>query len=245
MRAKKMNYFILWFSWILVLHADWNPLSCFPEQDLDRLQEPLFINLKREVVRYLEGSWCSAEKINLMMDLLCVIEPALCVEIGAFTGSSVLPVASTLKHLQVGRVIAIDAWSSLEAIKNLDFDDPNRPHWAAMDMKNAYLKFQTMLWEHFLTPYCVTLCLPSNVAARYVNEIDFLNLDGDYSERGSMEDVKLYLPKVKRGGYILLSNLYTMVNGKAPKMKSFAVLYDACELICEIERGNAILFRKL
>jgi hypothetical protein len=71
-----------------------------------------------------------------------------------------------------------------------------------------------------------------------------LHLDGDYSEKGSMQDVELYLPRVKSGGYVLLSNLFTMVKGKAPKMKSFTALFDTCEMVCEIERDNAVLFRK-
>jgi hypothetical protein len=56
--------------------------------------------------------------------------------------------------------------------------------------------------------------------------------------------VEKYLPLVKSEGYILVSNLFIMVNGQQPKMKSFCSLFDECELIGSIENDNAVLFKK-
>lgn len=231
------------------LQADWDPDSIIGEEGVEpskELQNPSFTKLKEDVSHFLKGSWCSKEKSDLLMDLILLTKPQRCVEIGAFTGSSVLPVAATLKYLGTGKVYAIDAWSAGQAIKNLENDDPNKVWWSHVDMKAVYTQFGQMVRTWGVTSYCVPVCKPSNLALSVIPEsIDFLHLDGDYSEVGSTEDVKLYLPRVKSGGYILLSNLFTMVKNKQPKLKAFCTLLDSCEIVAEIERDNAVLFRKL
>jgi hypothetical protein len=224
------------------LPAAWDPDCIGIDQNV--LEDQNFKSLKENVVESLKNTWCSAEKANLLMDLIYMIKPKVCVEIGAFTGSSVLPVAATLKHLGKGKIYAIDAWSNDVVIRNLEMNDPNRTWWAGLDMNNVYSAFQHLMDHWSLLDFCEVMCKPSEEAAVYVKNIDFLHLDGDYSEIGSRKDVDIYLPKVKSGGYILLSNLLVTINGKQPKSKAFSTLYDACEMICEIERNNAILFRK-
>lgn len=174
-----------------------------------------------------------------------MLRPQVCVEIGAFTGSSILPVAATLKYLNHGKVIAIDAWSNTEATNHLANDDPNKTWWSGVDMKKVYERFQNMITQWSLQPFCTVIQSTSAEAITKVDDIDFLHLDGNYSEISSVQDVKNYLPRVKKGGYILLSNLFVTVNNKQPKMRAFCILYEECELVCEIEKTNAVLFRKM
>lgn len=231
------------------LSADWDPEYCVSEgtsTSLEALKSPQFQQLKKDVKTYLKGSWCSEEKADLLLDLVVLTKPAVCVEVGACTGSSVLPVAAALKHVKQGKVFAIDAWSNAEVIKNLDQDDPNRAWWSTVNMKGIRDIFNTMVAKWGLSTCCVAICSPSSKAVDQIKgNIDFLHLDGDYSEIGSVQDVQLYLPKVKSGGYILLSNLFTMVKGKQPKLKAFCELFDSCEVVAEIEHDNAVLFRKM
>lgn len=72
-----------------------------------------------------------------------------------------------------------------------------------------------------------------------------LHLDGDYSVQGSIRDVELYLPKVRRGGYILLSNLLLTVHDEQPKMAALDRLLDYCEIVHELDHGNSLLLRKI
>ena len=44
-------------------------------------------------------------------------------------------------------------------------------------------------------------------AISQVQRIDFLHLDGNFSEEGSTLDCRLYLPKVIPGGYVLCQML--------------------------------------
>jgi hypothetical protein len=208
------------------------------------LDDPIYQNLKKDLISELSTVWCSKEKIELLMDLVYVVKPKVCVEIGVFSGSSLIPVAVMLKYLQHGMVFAVDAWSNAEATKYIEYDDPNLPGWSAVDLLGAHIQFIQRLGQKAVQSYCTILRNPSAVAAQFIGEIDFLHLDGDYTEKGSLEDVALYLPKVKSGGYILLSSLFVMVKGKATKMKAFSKLFDHCEMICQIDRDNVILFRK-
>jgi hypothetical protein len=224
------------------LQAEWDP-DYFVE-DISILKVPGFKNLKAHVLESLVNSWCSQEKANLLMDLVAITKPKVCVEIGAFTGSSVLPVAATLKYLGQGKIFAIDAWSNADAILHLDEDDTNRSWWSAVDMDQAQNTCMQMIKSWSLNSYCTVIKNPSEKAVQQVDTIDFLHFDGDFSEIGSLQDVKLYLPKVKSGGYILLSNLYITIKSKQPKMKAFCALFEACDMICEIERDNTLLFRK-
>lgn len=265
---NKITYFLLFIAFQCA-YADWDPEWCLTNEDLgvseevdsfeedpesvieerrrealSAIERPHFRSLKESTVRYLKGSWCSEEKTRLMMDLICLTKPKLCVEIGVFSGSSMVPIAATLDYLEEGIVVGVDAWSNAIAVRNMDYDDPNRPWWGWVDMESAHQTFFTRLWEHALYNYWDEIKASSEEAAQYFDEIDFLHLDGDYTEKGSLQDVRLYLPKVKRGGFILLSNVFVMVKGKAPKMKAFAELFDACEMICEVDRDNVVLFRK-
>ena len=225
------------------LFADWDP-ELIEDVNITELQGINYLNLKSEIIGELKGSWCSDEKANLIMDFIILTKPKVCVEIGAWTGSSVLAIATALRYLNQGILYAVDAWSNDIAIQYWDDKDPNKSWWSTVDMTCIRKIFQELIFAKGLKKSCMEIALPSEEAIGFFSEIDFLHLDGDYSEKGSLQDVELYLPKVKSGGYILLSRLFTMINGKQPKLKSFLRLLKECEIVCEIERDNAILLRK-
>lgn len=245
---KHLTFFLLAIFTMTALRADWNPsyLSLENTEVLEKLQncDP-FHALKREVAQELKNSWCTSEKVNLLMDLVYLIQPSICVEIGAFTGSSVLPIAATLQFIKRGTIFAVDAWSNKAAIQGLPKDDPNTLWWSQVDMNTVYDQFKDMVHKHSFDKFCIEVRSPSeNAISRVPSGIDFLHLDGNFSETGASNDAKWFLPKVKKGGYILLSNFHTAINGVQTKFDSFCLLFDECEYICSIENDNSILFRK-
>lgn len=226
------------------LHADWRPLY-LDLDDISIVDKREFKSLKKRITRELKDSWCTEEKINLLMDFIALTEPKTCVEIGAFTGSSVLPVATVLKFLGKGCVFAIDAWSNKAAIQGLPKNEENTVWWSQVDMDWVHDQFKDMVKKWGLEGFCIEIHAPSEKAAnRIPDDIDFLHLDGNFSEEGSSLDVSLYLPKVKIGGYILLSNFHTCIDGAQTKFEAFCELFDQCEYVCSIEHDNAILFKK-
>lgn len=247
---KKQLYGLFLFIWFFNashMYAAWDPRSlCALEENkpLDGLQDPSFQSLKKQVFQYLKNSWCSAKKAELMMDLVFLTHPQVCVEIGAFSGSSVLPLAATLKYLKQGHIYAIDAWSNDEAVKHISVNDPNYAWWSRVNMPYIKNQFNILLNQWWLGSYCSVIHASSEIAVDQMPEIDFLHLDGNFSEEGSLLDTQLFLPKVKSGGYILLSNLFALVDGKRTKMASMWRLFDQCEIICEMDNYDAALFRK-
>lgn len=214
----------------------------FIEEQKCYLPDGGFQELKGRVIKYLANSWCSAKKAEMIMDLVFAIRPQVCVEIGVFNGSSVLPIAATLRHLNAGRIYAIDSWSNTEAVKNIPATDPNFGWWSHVDMDKAKNKFTSLIKEWNLESFCSVIHATSELAVQRIPEIDFLHLDGNFCEENALKDVELFLPKVQSGGYILLSNLFQMVDNQYTKMSSMWRLFDECEIIYEID--NSALFRK-
>lgn len=233
---------------ILPLHAvdpygdSLHKTKIFLEEQKFFLPDAGFQELKGRVIKYLANSWCSAKKAEMIMDLVFAIRPQVCVEIGVFNGSSILPVAATLRHINAGCIYAIDAWSNAEAVKHMPASDPNFVWWSHVNMDNAKNKFTSLIKEWNLQSCCSVVHATSELAAQRIPEIDFLHLDGNFCEEEALRDVELFLPRVKAGGYILLSNLFQVVDNEYTKMSSMWRLFDECEIIYEID--NAALFRK-
>ena len=257
MSSLNMNRYLLasFIAGLLIIsqnnaHAEWDTaylmnLGLISSTHAASLQEGAYNELKAHVLNELANSWCSQEKAVLIMDLMMLERPRVCVEIGVFNGASLLPAAATLKYLAQGDIYAIDPWSNQEATKNMDAADPNKFWWDQVDLESVYHSCHAMLSKWNLQFQCHVMPCTSEAAAKYLNRIDFLHMDGDYSTKGSLLDVQLYLPKVKKGGYILFSNLFLSVDNKQPKMKAFSQLLDSCEIICEVDHNNSALLRKI
>lgn len=241
---KLFKPLMLLSMWACTLLGAWNPSKDLKVSDCSYLKEIAYLNLKNRVSVALEDSWCSREKTQLIMDLVALTRPDVAVEIGVFNGSSLLPIATTLKHLGCGRVYAIDAWSNEEAVKHIALDDPNCKWWSEVDMQAAKKRCLAMVSTWKLKPYCTVFHMPSREAASRIGPIDFLHLDGSFSGEETLSDVKLYLPKVKQGGYILVSNALYRVNGAVEKIAALWELIDHCEVVTEIDGSNAVLLRK-
>jgi len=200
-------------------------------------------DLKRHISHELKTlhGWCSEEKALNFIDLVLEVKPAVCVDIGAFGGKSVLPVASALKFLDKGVVIAIDPWDKIEALKHFEpTDDPRHLEWwGKVDFNSIYRGFAQMLQRNNLGKYCKVMKMTSEKAAPYIETIDILYLDGNHAEKMVTQDVQLYLPKIRSGGYIWLND-----STWTAMQPAIELLMESCDVIKLIDNGNCILFKK-
>jgi len=196
------------------------------------------------VFQHLKNSWCSQEKAKLIMEIIIFERLTMCVEVGTFMGSSALPILVSLEYLKNGHAYLIDAWSNQEAVKGLSPDDQNAIWWSTLDMNAIKNHLLHMLGHWHLDSYCTVIHETSEQAVSHVDSIDFLHLDGNFSKDGAHLDSKLYVPKVRSGGYILLSNVLVTANQEPTKMKALWPLFETCDIVSEIENGNVLLFRK-
>jgi hypothetical protein len=226
--------------------AEWHPDCLFldDEHDVELTSNPAVVAIEAQILEYLQGSWCSDQKAKLLLEVTVLTKPRVCVEVGTFTGSCTLPMLAAVRHLGEGRAYAIDAWSAEEAIRGLPPEDVNAVWWSGLDMEAIKTQFTGMLQKWSLEPFCELIHAPSQEAAAALPAIDFLHLDGNFSEEGALLDSELYLPKVTPGGCTLLSNALVTVAGKPTKMKALRPFFDQCEILCELDGGNTLLFRK-
>lgn len=205
------------------------------ESSVDALKQRVL-----NVLPYLEG-WCSREKALNFIDLVLEVQPDLCVEVGVFGGSSLFPVASALKFLGEGMIIGIDPWDRMECLRYCDpaKDRAHMDWWGKINLTYVYYSYLNMLRRYELEEQVSTLKVTSEKAAPEVGEIDILYLDGNHSEYATVLDVKLYLPKVRSGGYIWLND--TLWDSIQPAVD---LLLESCDAIKLIDSGNCILFRK-
>lgn len=185
--------------------------------------------------------WCSKEKALNFIDLVLEVKPQVCVEIGVFGGASLYPVASALKFLGQGVVIAIDPWDKIECIRYLDpdRDKTDLKWWAHQNMDHIYFGFLSMLRQFELEKTCVIFRYTSKKAAPAIGQIDILYLDGNHYEKVATEDVRLYLPKVRPGGYIWIND--ACWQSLQPALQ---LLEEACDVVKTIDHGNCVLFKK-
>lgn len=185
--------------------------------------------------------WCSPEKTLNFIDLVLEARPQVCVEIGVFSGSSLYPVAATLQFLGQGVVVAIDPWDKIECIRYLDpdRDKADLKWWAHQNMDHIYFGFLNILRQHELEKRCVVVKTTSKKAAPIIGPIDILYLDGNHYEKVAQEDVELYLPKVRPGGYIWFNDA-----DWASLKPALERLSSQCEFIKSIDNGKCLLFKK-
>lgn len=185
--------------------------------------------------------WCSREKALSFIDLILEVRPQVCAEIGVFGGASILPTALTLKYLGQGVSLAIDPWDKIECIRYLDPDKDTKDlrWWAHQNLDHIYFGFISLLRQFELEKICIILRATSKKAAKVIGPIDILHIDGNHFEKAALEDVQLYLPKVRQGGYIWMNDAKWVSLQPAIRLLS-----ETCDQIKTVDQGNCILFKK-
>jgi len=184
--------------------------------------------------------WREPHKVEKVIEFLRETKPKLCVEIGSFGGAMTYPIASTLRFLGRGTLYAIDAWDVQTAIEGLS-EEKNIDWWKKVNMQAMHDQFIKLLSDNGLTECQVIHKRSQDAVSSFADEsIDFLFIDGSTSRMGSLSDAVLYLPKVKKGGYIWL-NRGDMEN----KNKAIAFLMKNCKWIKDKSIGmECVLFQK-
>lgn len=195
---------------------------------------------KQDKLQYLSQipGWCSPEKAQKMMDLILEVRPKICVEIGVFGGSSIYPTACALSFTNGGIVYAIDPWSTEECLKGYTPGDPNYNWWGMIDQEKIYQDFLNMLRHFRVANYCKAMRSNAAMALSTFadNSIDILHVDGNHTEDSAFKDVTMYLPKVKKGGYIWFDDANWSSTNKAVMF-----LMENCQFLPDRSVGNACL----
>ncbi len=184
------------------------------------------------------AGWCSPEKARLLMDFIHEHKPEICVEIGAFGGSTTFPLARALQYEHKGVLYAIDAWDNSAAAESFAPGEPDHDWWSKVDMKAIRSGFVSLIKKEQLSRCKAIPQRFEEAAAQFADgSIDLLYVDGSAA---SLREVELYFPKVKQGGYIWLNDAHY-----DSKNKAVAFLMRNCEWLKKKSLKNqCVLFKK-
>jgi predicted O-methyltransferase YrrM len=152
--------------------------------------------------RELEGlpGWCTPEKGRRMAELTRGAK--FCIELGVFGGRGLLAMALTLRDQGYGCVVGIDPYSAAASIEGTN-DKANDEWWANLDYENVEQIALGMIAKFGLSSYAAILRKKSRDAVDLYDggSVDVLHQDSNHSEEISSEEVMLWAPKMRSGGY--------------------------------------------
>jgi Methyltransferase domain len=139
------------------------------------------------------GAW--TPHLHFAYDLVAVFQPRLLVELGVDRGESYFAFCQSALENQTGtRCVGVDTWAGDEHAGG--YDETTFAQVSAHNREN-YAPFSTLVRSTF-----------DDALSRFEPEsIDLFHLDGFHSEAAARHDFDSWLPKIRRGGIVLLHDV--------------------------------------
>lgn len=147
-----------------------------------------------------------------------------------------MPIGMALRSTGRGKAYGIDPWrreDTLEGSQGVESDT----WWASIPQHDIHKYAVEQIWKFDLIPWCVLIRTASQYAVGLFSNIDLLHIDGCHSELVSCRDVDLYLPRVKKGGYVFFDDADWLSTQKA-----MGLIAEQCDLIKQV--GTCNLYKK-
>jgi predicted O-methyltransferase YrrM len=195
---------------------------------------------------YDEGGWCFEEKRKLIHNLVKTTHSKVCVEIGVYKGSSLFAFAEILETIG-GKITGIDPWSFEMSKNDIESKDNGYEDYFYNQLLKGQETFDIIynnvcdiVSTNDMSKTITLIRKPSeDVFIEFENEsIDIIHIDGNHNETNVSRDILLYLPLVKKGGYIIMDD--SDWNGVKNSINRF--LLPHCDLVDDI--GTTSYFKK-
>lgn len=164
------------------------------------IAEKTKINLD-PIINSLEG-WCDLEKANRLYNLILESDSKVTCELGAFGARSLIPMALAHKEKGSGFAFGIDTWNKNACLR--EGNSPlNNEWWAIVDFEKIYNSAARAIDKLELNDYCGLMKLKSQTMALIIadNVVDVIHQDSSHDSETIVEELKLWIPKLKIGGY--------------------------------------------
>ena len=178
--------------------------------------------------------WCRVDKALAFEQIIRERNIKLSVEIGVYGGRSLLPQALAHKEYTGGMVIGIDPWNAHDAMQYGEgaakeiFIRTNE-RFKDFDFESLFQSVNRQIEKYGVQGHCKLIRKRSSDAVADIPDgIEFLHIDGNHGDDAVMQDVTLYLPKVKQGGLIWFDD----------------VKWDSVSHATEYARSRCKLYRK-
>lgn len=149
----------------------------------------------------MEG-WCTPEKAQALYDLVTESDAKLCVELGVFGGKSLIAMALACRDKGSGGVIGFDPWNNSACIEGSN-SPANDQWWLSLDLKAIYRGCLAAIERNGVFEQCNTVKMKSEDAAKLFADsvCDIIHQDGNHNVESITKELKLWVPKLKKGGY--------------------------------------------
>jgi predicted O-methyltransferase YrrM len=199
----------------------------------------------KEILPTLHG-WCTIEKAMKLVTLIQEHKLETCLEIGVFGGSSLIPQVMAVKANGKGMVYGIDPWQVEAALDGM-VHEAHKSWWSTVNLEEIYQYCTAAITSQNLNPYCTLIRdKADNVVNQFADEsLDLLHIDGNHSEDHAYNDAVNYLPKVKRGGYIMFDDIWwTEENNHVTTRKAILYLMQYCDKVDVINNDCLLLVKQ-
>lgn len=162
----------------------------------------LFERIEKWMDTNLDG-WSTKERVWSMVGVIAALRPATVVEIGIWSGKSIIPMALAMQSYRVkGMIIGIDPWEKGASCEGLEGE--HLKWWGDVNHETIYRKFMDEVIAQGVMPYLeIHRCRSDEFDLLQLNDISLLHIDGNHGELASVYDMTHYLPKVKVGGFLM------------------------------------------
>jgi len=165
----------------------------------------LFEQIK-EIVALPHG-WCTIEKAYTLANLVLCEKPQTVVEIGVWSGKSMMPMALACKANGDGMVWGIDPYSGAASVEGQTGDNA---HWWGKTITpkiydEMYEIAKTVIYTYEAAAFCQILRCKSDDLTPF-QQIDLLHVDGNHGPQ-ALKDVQRFSPMVPIGGHVVLDDL--------------------------------------
>lgn len=153
------------------------------------------------------GGWCTLDKAESLAELIIARRPEKIVEIGVFAGRSAVAMAMACQHINHGRVIGIDPWSKEAAVEGENSKE-NCDWWSSLDLDQIYRTCQSTVLSLGVEDYLTLIRKHDADMLKDFDEgsIQMLHIDSNHSEAVSCRTVRDWVPKVAKGGIVILDD---------------------------------------
>ena len=143
--------------------------------------------------------WHTAVQSAYYNELVSSISNGIVVEIGVFGGASLLGMVDSCVKTK-SHIYGIDPWEKVENANGAKMT-PDKKKIYRERIKNIRLNLERVINEEGYDNITLIHDFSVNAVDRFENEsIDIIFIDGDHSYDSVLQDISVWLPKVKRGG---------------------------------------------
>ena len=177
--------------------------------------DPLYYDVGRllSAIEQDFGGGCSVGKAYVLAALIREYSLKTTVDIGVYKGRSLFPQAIAHRGYSGGVVFGVDPWSAEEAREedNPDQQDAIDRFVERTDFGAVYEEVRALHNELRLQRHCVLLRKTSAEAASEFLEKEqtfgLIHIDGNHDTVRVLEDVRLYVPMLASGGFMVLDDV--------------------------------------